>query len=272
MNFSIIVPFYNNISHIDRLFLTLQDYINVDFCEIIIIDDCSKIKDFNALKKYLEEINGKNIFLIKNAKNGGAAFSRQRGVEIAKGKYVVFLDADDAWVKNRAFILYDYIVEHSINIIGGATVSINEKEFKNLRDIKFKVNAVKELNFNNFLFKNYFSTPTVMVKKDIFLQHGFDISMRYSEDFECWRRITMTGKVFFLNQAGTYSFKHSYMSKEYDSLSSDVTKMSKGELQGLVKLLHNPNINFSTKLLIIIALIYSILKAVIREIRVKIKL
>ena len=56
MNFSIIVPFYNNISHISRLFLTLKDYIDKHLCEIIIIDDCSKTKDFNALKKYIEKI------------------------------------------------------------------------------------------------------------------------------------------------------------------------------------------------------------------------
>ena len=139
MNFSIIVPFYNNISHINRIFLTLKDYIDKDLCEIIIIDDCSKEKDFNALKKYIEKINGNNIFLIKNEKNGGAAFSRQRGVEAAKGKYILFLDADDGWVKDRAFILYNYVIQHSINIIGGATVSINEEEFKNLREKNFKI-------------------------------------------------------------------------------------------------------------------------------------
>lgn len=272
MNFSIIVPFYNNISHISRLFLTLKDYIDKHLCEIIIIDDCSKAKDFNALKKYIEKINGNNIFLIKNEKNGGAAFSRQRGVEAAKGKYVLFLDADDGWVKDRAFILYNYVIEHSINIIGGATVSINEEEFKNLREKNFKIYKTKKLNLKNFLFKNYFSTPTVMVKKDIFLQHGFDISMRYSEDFECWRRIAMDGNVFFLKQAGTYSFKHQYISQEYNSLSSNTLRMSKGELQGLAKLLHNPIMSFSSKILIVTALIYSILKAIFREIRVKIKL
>lgn len=272
MNFSIIVPFYNNVSHINRLFLTLKDYFNNDLCEIIIVDDCSKEKDFTALEGYINELKANNIYLIRNAKNGGAAFSRQEGVKIAKGDYIAFLDADDGWVKNRAFILYDYIIQHSINIIGGATIFIDEEEFLDLRDTTFEISSPKLLNFNKFLFKNYFSTPTVMVRKDVFIKNGFDISMRYSEDYECWRRIILDGRAFFLKNAGTYSFKHPYISQQYGSLSSNTLKMSKGELQGLVKLLNNPIISFSNKLLILVALIYSAIKAVVREIRVMIKL
>lgn len=272
MKFSIIVPFYNDISDIHRLFVTLKDYINSDVCEIIIVDDCSRIKDFIALKIYIDEIKADNICLIRNEKNCGAAFSRQQGVEIAKGEFITFLDADDGWIKNRAFILYDYVIYHSVNIIGGATVSIDEKKFQDLRNVDFKLSPPKGLNFKKFLFKNYFSTPTVMVRKDIFLQHGFDTSMRYSEDFECWRRIAMDGRVFFLKNAGTYSFKHAFISQQYSSLSSNSLKMSKGELEGLAKLFKNNTIGFLSKLLIIVALIYSFTKAVIREIRVKIKL
>ena len=51
--------------------------------------------------------------------------------------------------------------------------------------------GLKKLNFNNFLFKNYYSTPSVMVKRSVILKENFSDQMRYSEDFECWRRIKM---------------------------------------------------------------------------------
>jgi glycosyltransferase involved in cell wall biosynthesis len=272
MHFSIIVPFYNNISHIDNLFITLRDYVNSLNCEIIIIDDFSNYDIFCCLNEYIEKLHADNIFLFRNKENGGAAFSRQKGVELARGEYIFFLDADDGWVKNRAFILYDYAKLNSVNIMGGFTVAINKDVFLDKRNSNFNVMNLRPLCFNNFLFKNFFSTPSVVVKKDIFLKHGFDTEMRYSEDFECWRRVVIDGKAFFLKESGTYSFKHAFISQKHGSLSSNSLKMSKGELKGLAKLLSSSQISLSNKSLILVALIYSAFKAVIREIRIQIKL
>lgn len=268
MDFSIIVPFYNNGSHVTRLFLTLGDYIDNNMCEIIIVDDCSNIEDFLILSEYIEKTKANNIYLIRNKNNRGAAFSRQRGVEMAKGNYIAFLDADDGWVKNRIFILSNYMKQYSINILGGATLVIDQENFQTIRDTEFRITISKHLNFKDFLFKNYFSTPSVIVRRDIFLKNGFDTTMRYSEDFECWRRIVLDGKAFSLLHTGCYSFKHVFISQ--NGLSSNTLKMSIGELQGLIKLLGNPIIGFSDKMMVLVSLLYSIVKAVIREIRVKI--
>ena len=66
MHFSIIVPFYNNISHIDNLFITLRDYVNSLNCEIIIIDDFSNYDIFCCLNEYIEKLHADNIFLFRN--------------------------------------------------------------------------------------------------------------------------------------------------------------------------------------------------------------
>lgn len=274
MKFSIIVPFYNGSTYVNRLFETLDDYLNKLDCEILIIDDYSDEKNYKFLRDYIDRKNIVNIRLNRNEKNGGAAYSRQKGVQIAKGEYIAFLDADDGWVKDRAYILYDYMKLHSINIIGGATQVIDESDFSRLREKNFDLKkiGIKGTSFKSFLFKNYFSTPTVMVKRSIFLSEGFDISMRYSEDFECWRRIVSLGKAYILPEAGTFSFKHAFISSEFGSLSSNSLKMSKGELDGLFKVFKNPNINALDKALLPFAINYSFMKAIIREIRMKIKL
>ena len=66
-------------------------------CEVIVVDDNGRgspaqIETEAALKPYLEE--GTVIYLV-NEKNRRASFSRNRGLEIAKGKYITFLDDDD---------------------------------------------------------------------------------------------------------------------------------------------------------------------------------
>jgi len=61
---------------------------------LIIIDDCSNDKlDISVLPEH------KKIIDLYNDINLGAAQTRQRGLDIAEGKYISFLDADDWWVK-----------------------------------------------------------------------------------------------------------------------------------------------------------------------------
>ena len=68
--------------------------------EIIIIDDNSKDNSINLVKEYKKSFQ--NLILIKNKKNIGVSKSANRGLNIAKGKYVVRVDADD--YINREFL------------------------------------------------------------------------------------------------------------------------------------------------------------------------
>ena len=66
-------------------------------CEIIVVDDNGKgtpdqIQTENSLKEYIDK--GELIYLV-NEENRRASYSRNRGLEIAKGEYITFLDDDD---------------------------------------------------------------------------------------------------------------------------------------------------------------------------------
>lgn len=88
MRFSIIIPAYNNEKEIERAIQSVDNQSFKDY-EIIVVDDCSKDNTCLMLEKY------NNIKVIKNEKNIKAGGSRNKGIEIAKGEYIVFLDADD---------------------------------------------------------------------------------------------------------------------------------------------------------------------------------
>ena len=59
--------------------------------EILVLDDCSGEDIEGIVKEYGEE---PRLRYLKNEKNLGAAASRNRGVQLASGDYVAFLDAD----------------------------------------------------------------------------------------------------------------------------------------------------------------------------------
>ena len=133
---SIIIPAYNSENYIARCIESVinQSYSNL---EIIIINDGSKDKSMSILKKY--EKKDSRIILI-DQKNKGVALTRNRGIEVASGKYLMFIDNDD-------YIDLDYIkemhsaIENSDIVIGGyKRVNDNKILFKkNIKNIKFGI-------------------------------------------------------------------------------------------------------------------------------------
>ena len=95
---SVIVPVYNSCEYIGT---TLDSIINQDFedFEVIVIDDGSSD---NSLEIIEEKLSKSNIsHNIVHQDNYGVSCARNRGIELARGEYIVFFDADDYIHKNR---------------------------------------------------------------------------------------------------------------------------------------------------------------------------
>lgn len=89
---SIIITTYNYKTYIKQ---AINSALGQDVSkEIIVIDDCSS----DGTEEYLTSMVDANLIqYIRNDKNLGVAKSRNKGVLLAKGKYIAFLDADDRW-------------------------------------------------------------------------------------------------------------------------------------------------------------------------------
>lgn len=99
MIFTVIIPCFNSSRTISTALNSLvkQTYTNFD---VVLIDDASI--DFNETLAVIEPFKSSlNIRVLRNSVNKNGAFSRNRGIEVAQGDYVAFLDADDAWTETR---------------------------------------------------------------------------------------------------------------------------------------------------------------------------
>lgn len=94
---SIIMPSFNTGEYITETIESVlaQSYNN---WELIIVDDCSSDNTDEIIRMYLLD---DRIRYLKNEKNRGAAFSRNKALREAKGKWIAFLDSDDLWMNEK---------------------------------------------------------------------------------------------------------------------------------------------------------------------------
>lgn len=112
---SVIVPCYNCRDYIDNCIRSLKFQIFRDF-EVIFIDDCSSDNTFN----YLEESLLKASFsyqIIRNNVNIGPGASRNKGIKLAKGQFVAFLDSDDWYDENFLEIMYKESFTNNLDVV-----------------------------------------------------------------------------------------------------------------------------------------------------------
>ena len=91
---SIILPVYNGAEVAGRAIesVLLQTYQNI---ELVIIDDGSTDESLSMCQKYANKYSFIHIYSIKNQ---GVSNARNYGIEVANGKYLMFLDVDDELV------------------------------------------------------------------------------------------------------------------------------------------------------------------------------
>ena len=88
---SVIIPVYNGEKYIDRCFESLFAG-DLSDLEVIAVNDGSKDSSSELLHKYEEKYS---CLRVVDKENGGAASARRKGIELARGEYIAFLDIDD---------------------------------------------------------------------------------------------------------------------------------------------------------------------------------
>jgi glycosyltransferase involved in cell wall biosynthesis len=153
---SIITPCYNSEKYIAN---TIESVIKQTYqnWEMIIIDDCST----DSTIKIIEEIvkTETRIKLLKLDTNSGAAKSRNAGINIAAGKYLTFLDADDVW--------FSTFIQNSIQTIKTTQIAFVFSSYKrsneNLEFIYSDFIVPKKVNYTDILKSNSISCLTAFI-------------------------------------------------------------------------------------------------------------
>jgi glycosyltransferase involved in cell wall biosynthesis len=270
LDISVIVPVFNNIDIIVSLKNKIVDLSN-RYKQIIIIDDCSTDLTYSVLKEFIEINCLLNIEVVKNSINMGPSFSRNIGIKRSKGEYIAFLDSDDDWHPQKIELQIVVMQKYNVRISGTVHKCINEADLlsENLNDyLSFEDIPISEIKWPKILFISPFATPSVVIHNTL-KNYLFDEKIRYSEDYNLWKRITYNHKAIKILLPLTYTFKHDYLNSA-SSLSSNLKKMQLGVEKSFLNLVKSDKLQALDKALILIALLFSKLKYLRRIIKSRI--
>lgn len=196
--------------------------------EVILVEDASPDggKTLDVLRHFAGEYAdtfGVKITVLKE--NSGAGSARNRGWEAAGQPYIAFLDADDAWHPQKIEIQYGWMSEHPEYGLAGHAHARQQKQDRSWPCIDPDI-EIWRVSKSRALFSNPFSTPTVMLKRD--LPYRFREGKRYTEDYLLWLEIILSGTpTAYINQPMASTYKADYGA---GGLSAHLWEMEKGEL------------------------------------------
>ena len=158
-----------------------------------------------------------------SSNSGNACRGRNKGIELAEGDYVVFLDDDDIAEPNRLKKTHELILKTGAGLIGGA--------IKFLCDGSRVINGIKNgdiaystvLNFKKAIISNPLYLSSVAVRRQDLIEFGaFKERMRYREDHELWVRLLYKGvRLAVTNDVLTIYRVHS-KNKELEYIDEDI--------------------------------------------------
>jgi len=190
---SVICISYNHENFVEAAVKSVidQTYSNI---EIIIIDDASTDNSPEIIARIVQ--NYPQIKFIKNSENLGNCKSFNKGLTVAKGKYIIDLAADDILLPNRitsglnTFESNDHT--YGVNYTNAELIDENSI----IIDHHFKTNSNGDAKhkppegdiFKDLIARYIVCTPTMMIKKEVLdYLGGYDEDLFY-EDFDFWVR------------------------------------------------------------------------------------
>lgn len=213
---SIIVPIYNNSRYLEECINSIlnQTYKNL---EIILVNDGSKDDSLNICEKIMKK--DKRIIVV-NKKNTGVSDTRNVGIDIAKGKYIVFVDSDDVIDNNMIFSLYKIAIEKNVDV-----VRCNYREYGTSN--KGKLYDIEEKKFTKEEIQNvipYFTTNNknipayiwvLLINKDKIVK--FDKTLYFMEDTEFFIRLLLNIDSIYFSSQCLYNYRYNNHSASKNS-------------------------------------------------------
>jgi teichuronic acid biosynthesis glycosyltransferase TuaG len=214
---SVVIPVYNGEKYIEKCLISVvnQDYTNL---EIVIVNDGSTDKTEDKIFNFKSDL----IHYLK-LENSGCAAARNKGINLARGKYIAFLDSDDIWSPNKLSYQLSRCSNEAMSFTNSYFLGGEYSSDTTTTDL---TDVYSGSIFDKLIINNFIGTSDVIVKREVIRSVGsFNEDMKALEDWECWLKIAKNHDIYYCDKVLSYYRVHS------DSLSRSARKVLKYHIE-----------------------------------------
>ncbi len=201
---SVVMPVYNAKDFVEKAIDSILNQTEKDL-ELIIIDDCGTDGTMDIVSK----IKDNRIRIVKNEKNMGIAYSRNKAIELSKGDYICPMDHDDISPLDRLEVSLKFLNNNkNIAVVGGSFIKINEHD----QQITFskRVFCNPKRIKADLMFRNMFANGSTMIRKEFIVKNNlkYKDNQLGMEDYKFWLDASLVGEMANLERVMLYMRKH----------------------------------------------------------------
>lgn len=206
---TVFMPVYNCEKYLEEAIISILNQTFTNF-ELLIINDGSTDRSIDIINKFKD----KRIRLFNNECNKGLPYTRNRGLSLARGKYIALMDADDISKLDR--------LEKQVNFLNKNknidVVSSNVDWLIDNKIIKSKRKFSNNRNGNiGLMFRNVIGNPAAMFRKDFIEKNNINYRKEYfvGQDYAFWIDCQKNGRLYIMPESLLiYRYGHNNITKK----------------------------------------------------------
>jgi len=227
---SVIVPTYNRALLLERSLRSVADQ-DYECVEIIVVDDVSTDDTPAIFERLSNELSqfGIPLRLVELPVNSGPAVARNRGVAVAEGSLLSFLDSDDLMEPQFLSTVIKLLARYpecALAFSGAWKLDADDRKVGQLESglPDDPPEGVLHTPLDQLARQELFQTSSVVMPRKTFQGlGGFDEALRYSEDTDLWWRLAKTGDfAYTVKPLVSHRYHADNVSKNDDALADSL--------------------------------------------------
>lgn len=187
---SVLMPAYNAEKYISTAMESILRQSFSDF-EFIVIDDCSTDETWRIISEYAQKDS--RIVPLRNQENLKIAATLNRGIEIARGKYIARMDADDWSYLDRLGKQFKFMERNPKIVISGGTMAVCDQNL-NLLNLRKYQKRDQEIREKIFRYSPFCHATTIYKTSEAKKIGGYNEKFFAAQDYDFYFRIGQLGK------------------------------------------------------------------------------